>query len=182
VKSEISRNLLLLAAALAALAAGYVTALWLRAPTTDTTGGGQAIEFRMPDLAGKEHGLEEWRGRVVVLNFWATWCPPCREEIPVFIDLQKRHGAEGLQFVGIAIDDAAAVAAYGRKIGINYPSLVAGDGGLNLMNSYGNAAGNLPFSVILDREGRVAARKLGAFQRAELESILFPIIHQKSTK
>ncbi len=181
-KSETSRNLLLLGAALAALAAGYFTAVWLRAPATDTAGGGQAVEFRLPDLAGKEHGLEEWRGKVVVLNFWATWCPPCREEIPLFIDLQKQLGAQGLQFVGIAIDDASAVASYQREIGINYPSLLGGDGGMGLMSAYGNAAGSLPFTVILDREGRIVARKVGAFRRAQLEPLLSPLIAAKSVK
>lgn len=181
-KSETFRNLLLLVAALAALVTGYYAALWLRAPATDTATGGQAVEFRLPDLAGKEHRLEEWRGRVVVLNFWATWCPPCREEIPLFIEFQKRQGAQGLQFVGIAIDDAAAVAAYQREIGINYPSLLAGDGGLNLMRAYGNGAGGLPFSVILDRDGRIAARKVGAFRRVELEALLSPLLSEKIAK
>ncbi len=179
-KSEISRNLLLLVAALAALAAGYFTALWLRAPATDT--GGTAVEFQLPDITGKEHRLEEWRGKVVVLNFWATWCPPCREEIPIFIDLQKQLGAKGLQFVGIAIDDASAVASYQREIGINYPSLLGDDGGLGLMSSYGNTAGGLPFSVILDRDGRIAARKVGAFRRVELEALLSPLLTAKSAK
>jgi thiol-disulfide isomerase/thioredoxin len=178
-KSKTSRNLLLLAAALAAFAAGYFTALWLRAPATDT-GGGQAIEFRLPDLTGKEHGLDEWRGQVVVLNFWATWCPPCREEIPIFIDLQKRLGGKGLQFVGIAIDDASAVASYQREVGINYPNLLGGDGGLGLMSAYGNTAGGLPFTVILDRDGRIAAHKVGAFRRVELEALLSPLLTQKA--
>jgi len=182
VKSETFRKLLLLVAALAALAAGYFTALWLRAPATDTNPGGQAVEFRLPDLAGKEHTLEEWRGQVVVLNFWATWCPPCREEIPLFIELQKQLGAQGLQFVGIAIDDVSAVADYQAVIGINYPSLLGGDGGLSLMSAYGNAAGSLPFSVILDRDGRITARKIGAFRLVELESLLSPLLATKSDK
>ncbi len=176
------RNLLLLGAALAALAAGYFTALWLRQPATDTASGGQAVEFRLPDLAGKEHRLEEWHGKVVVLNFWATWCPPCREEIPLFIDLQKRLGSTGLQFVGIAIDDAAAVVAYQREIGINYPSLLGGDGGLGLMSAYGDTAGSLPFTVILDRDGRIVARKVGAFRRIELEALLSPLLTAKIAK
>ncbi len=181
-KSGTSRNLLLLVAALAALAAGYFTALWLRTPATDTATGGQAVEFQLPDLAGKEHRLEEWRGRVVVLNFWATWCPPCREEIPIFIELQKQLGAQGLQFVGIAIDEASAVSDYQTVIGINYPSLLGGDGGLGLMSAYGNAAGGLPFTVILDRDGRIAARKVGAFRRVELEALLSPLLTTKSYK
>lgn len=181
-KYETARNLLLLVAALAALATGYYAALWLRAPATNTATGGAAVEFQLPDLAGKAHRLEEWRGKVVVLNFWATWCPPCREEIPLFIELQKRHGAQGLQFVGIAIDDAAAVAAYQREIGINYPSLLGGDSGLSLMSAYGNTAGGLPFTVILDRNGRITARKIGAYRRTQLEPLLSPLLAAKSAK
>src|SRR3989344_4657691 len=138
-RSEISKNFLLLAAALAALVAGYFAAQWLRPPATDSTPAGAAIEFSLPDLEGKPRSLSEWRGQVVVLNFWATWCPPCREEIPLFIDLQKRHGGNGLQFLGVAIDRQEDVASYVAEIGMNYPTLVADDNAMELMRSYGNS-------------------------------------------
>src|SRR3989344_2014659 len=181
-KSETSRNLLLLAAALAALVAGYFAAVWLRGPTSDTTSGGMAQEFRLPDLTGKSRSLSEWRGQVLVLNFWATWCPPCREEIPLFIDLQKRHGRDGLQFLGVAIDRPEDVVSYVAEIGMNYPTLVADDNAMELMRSYGNRMGSLPYSVIIDRDGQVVARKLGAFRGQELENLLSPVIFRQNTQ
>lgn len=175
-KSEISKNLLLLAAALAALGAGYFIAQWLRAPTTDSTPAGAAIEFSLPDLEGKRRSPSEWRGRVVVLNFWATWCPPCREEIPLFIDLQKRHGGNGLQFLGVAVDRLEDVASYYVQAGMNYPTLIGDDNAIVIMKNYGNRMGSLPYSVIIDRDGQVVARKVGAFRGQELESLLIPLI------
>lgn len=181
-KSETARNFLLLVAALAALVAGYYAARWLRGPTLDATPGGAAVEFKLPDLDGRERAISEWRGRVVVLNFWATWCPPCREEIPLFIDLQKRHGPEGLQFLGVAIDQPQEVSRYAAEIGMNYPTLIGGDSALDLMQRYGNRGGSLPYSVIIDRDGSIVARKIGAFKRVELESLISPLLSLKKTK
>lgn len=179
--TQSSKNGLLLAAALVALVAGYFAALWLRGPTTDTTPGGMALEFKLPDLTGTPRSLGEWRGKIVVLNFWATWCPPCREEIPLFIDLQKRHGAAGLQFLGVAIDRQEDVARYVAEIGMNYPTLVGDDNAMELMRGYGNRTGSLPYSVILDRDGQVVARKIGAFRGQELEKMLSPLIFSDKT-
>jgi len=111
-----------------------------------------------------------------VLNFWATWCPPCREEIPLLIDLQKKHAAEGLQVVSVAIDNKTAVMLYRQSAGINYPILMGGDDALDLIASYGNRMGSLPFTVIIDRSGAIAVRKLGAFTWIELESLVKPLI------
>lgn len=180
--SQASKNGLLLAAALAALVAGYFAAVWLRGPTTDTTSGGTAQEFTLPDLTDKPRSLSEWRGQVLVINFWATWCPPCREEIPLFIDLQKRHGRDGLQFLGVAIDRPEDVASYVAEIGMNYPTLIADDNAMALMRSYGNGTGSLPYSVIIDRDGQIVARKLGAFRGQELENLLSPVIFRQNTK
>ncbi|MEK9133990.1 MAG: TlpA disulfide reductase family protein, partial [Pseudomonadota bacterium] len=100
---------MLLIAAVLALAGGYWIAQSMRpteqVATTLTYGGGELIDFTLPDLEGKKRSLHEWRGKVIVLNFWATWCPPCREEIPLFISLQKKHPADDLQVIGVAIDN-----------------------------------------------------------------------------
>jgi thiol-disulfide isomerase/thioredoxin len=111
-----------------------------------------------------------------VLNFWATWCPPCREEIPLLIALQKKRAAEGLQVVSVAIDNETAVRPYRQSAGINYPVLMGGDEALDLVARYGNSMGALPFTVIIDRGGAIAARKLGAFTRNELESLVEPLL------
>jgi len=177
------KNLLLLAAAFLALIGGYWFAQSLRAPepvTKPTYAGGTMVEFTLPDLDGKSRRLSEWRGKVIVLNFWATWCPPCREEIPLFIDLQKRHAAEGLQMIGLAVDNKEAVATYQKSAGINYPLLVGGeDAGMELIGRYGNRMGSLPFTAIIDRNGAIVARKLGAFDRVELESLIAPLLAPK---
>ena len=95
--------------------------------------------------------LRQWQGKVLVLNFWAPWCPPCREEIPDFIRLQQRHGEAGLQFVGVALDDPDKVAAFVDETGINYPILLGGDAGAALCMAAGNRLGGLP----LDRKSVV---------------------------
>lgn len=172
------RNLLILLAALAALASGYFVARQLHAPATAlvTDVEGAAPVFTLPDLEGRKRSLEEWRGKVVVLNFWATWCPPCREEIPLFIALQKRHGGDGIQFLGIAIDRKEDVADFYASTGMNYPTLIGDDGTMELMRRYGNKRGSLPFSVVIDHRGEIITRKLGAFRREELQNLLNPLL------
>jgi thiol-disulfide isomerase/thioredoxin len=183
--SSTAKNLLLLVAAVLALIGGYWLAQTLR-PEPEITamktyGGGEMINFTLPELDGKKHSLEEWRGKVIVLNFWATWCPPCREEIPLLIALQKQRAAEGLQVVSVAIDNETAVRPYRQSAGINYPVLMGGDAALDLVARYGNSMGALPFTVIIDRGGAIAVRKLGAFTRKELESLVEPLLSPAKT-
>lgn len=125
-----------------------------------------------PDLAGRPRRIAEWRGKVVAVNFWATWCAPCREEIPLFMEVRREQAAKGLEIVGIAIDNADKVAEYARTMSISFPVLVADGSGLDLIRKLGNASGGLPYTVFLDRDGRVTGSKLGAFQRPELEAQL----------
>ena len=183
--SSTFKNLLLLIAAVLALAGGYWAAQALRpkpeAVTTPAYGGGEMIHFTLPEVDGKQHSIEEWRGKVIVLNFWATWCPPCREEIPLLIALQKKHSAQGLQVVSVAIDDVAPVMHYRQSAGINYPVLMGGDEALDLIARYGNRMGSLPFTVIMDRNGAIMARKLGAFTQNELEGLVDPLIRPVKT-
>lgn len=177
---------MLLIAAVLALLGGYWLAQTLRSEpevtTTMSYGGGAMINFTLPELDGKKHSLEEWRGKVIVLNFWATWCPPCREEIPLLIALQKARAAEGLQVVSVAIDNKTAVMLYRQSAGINYPILMGGDDTLDLVARYGNRMGSLPFTVIIDRSGAIAVRKLGAFKQGELESLVEPLIGPAKTE
>ncbi|MGB1192801.1 MAG: TlpA disulfide reductase family protein, partial [Pseudomonadales bacterium] len=107
-------------------------------------------EFTLPDMDGKQRSIKEWDGKYIVLNFWATWCPPCRKEIPEFIELQEKYGDKNLQFIGVAIDDPEAVRQYAFEMGINYPSLIAEVDGVTLAQQYGNRFGALPYSVIID--------------------------------
>ncbi len=110
-------------------------------------------EFSLPDLAGKQHSISEWDGKVMLLNFWATWCPPCRREIPAFIELQEQFGPQGFQVIGVAIDERDAVEDYADGLGVNYPMLIGNNNALDISAAYGNRFGQLPYSLIIDRQG-----------------------------
>jgi thiol-disulfide isomerase/thioredoxin len=180
--SAMFKNLLLLVTTVLALLGGYWLAQSLRQGQEDTTtttlkyGGGEMIDFTLPDLDGNKQSLNHWRGKVIVLNFWATWCPPCREEIPLFVELQKKHAAGDLQIIGVAIDNKTAVMLYRQSAGINYPILLGNDDTMDLAARYGDRLDSLPYSVIIDRSGSIAVRKLGAFSKLELNSLIEPLL------
>jgi thiol-disulfide isomerase/thioredoxin len=167
------RWLFALVGVLAALAGA---ALWLAArPASQTVtieaapAAIWAASFRDPE--GRPRALGEFQGRIVVLNFWATWCAPCREEMPGFQRLQGRWPGR-VQFVGVSAEEVAKVAAFARSLGITYPLWVGGDEVIELSKRLGNSAGVLPHTVVLDGTGRVAAVKVGAYREAELDAIL----------
>ncbi len=132
--------------------------------------GGQTI--RLPDLAGEMRSLADWRGQIVVLNFWATWCPPCRREIPALIELHEAWSDRSVHVVGVAIDDKAKVVDYVDEIGINYPVLVGETDAIALARAYGNQVGALPYTVVLDRQGSIVERHKGEITRDEAEAII----------
>src|SRR5687767_5345616 len=98
-------------------------------------------EVTLPDLDGVPQALAQWRGKVVVVNFWATWCAPCREEIPLLVKLQARHRDRGLQLVGIAIDRPDKVRPYAKEMGMNFPILIGNLEAVDLAKVLGNRAG-----------------------------------------
>jgi thiol-disulfide isomerase/thioredoxin len=128
-------------------------------------------DLALPDTAGKSHQLSDWTGHPVIFNFWATWCDPCRREIPLLIRLRHERSATGLEVVGIAVDFRAAVADYARHAGIDYPVLVGEDKGLEAVKAFGMEL-LLPFSVFADDRGRVVAVKLGELHPDEASFIL----------
>lgn len=125
-----------------------------------------------PDLKGRVHRLAEWRGRLLVCNFWATWCAPCREEIPLLLAAHAKYASFGVEIVGIAVDNAVKVREFSDSFKISYPVLLAEADGLELMRKLGNKEGGLPYTVVTDREGNPSWRKLGALRQAELDGIL----------
>lgn len=163
--------LLLGAAGIAAAAAGF-----LIGPLLLGSGRGREADLvaaaSFPDLEARTRQLSEWRGKVLICNFWATWCTPCREEIPMLVDLRGKYGPKGLEIVGIAIDNVAKVRDFSASFKISYPVLVAEAGGLDLMRGLGNQGGGLPYTVIVDRNGGVVHRKLGLLKQAELEPMI----------
>jgi len=131
---------------------------------------------RLINPQGGAPTLEQWRGRVLVVNFWATWCAPCREEIPVFVRLQERHGPRGLQFVGIAFDQPDKVADFAREFRVNYPLLLGGLDTMELLREAGNRAGVLPYTLVIDRQGKVVSREPGGLKEGRLEGLVQPLL------
>ena len=175
-RAKLGEWLLLAAVAIAAAAAGYAYNVWRTspsAPEASAVEGPQSLAAaRFADLEGKPQALDQWRGKVMVVNFWATWCAPCREEIPLFVRLQKQYGERGLQFVGIAIDQVDKVRPYAAELGMNFPVLIGGIEGIELGRKLGNRAGVLPFTLVIDRDGRIVASEVGVVKPAKLEPLL----------
>lgn len=159
--------------ALAALAAGVWFAQSRYAPVSPGLPAVSALwQQAYPDLQGETQALSQWRGQVVVLNFWASWCAPCREEIPDFIALREQHHQKGVEFVGIAIDNAANVEKFLEQQPVNYPILIGEGAAHSLARLLGNPSGALPYTVVLDREGGVVMTHLGRVPRTTLETAL----------
>ncbi|MGZ8152518.1 MAG: TlpA family protein disulfide reductase [Methylovulum sp.] len=132
--------------------------------------------FSLPDLSGKQHSITEWRGKLLIINFWATWCPPCRKEIPEFIKLQEQYAAKGLQFIGVALDDRDAVDEYLKSTKINYPLLIGGNEGIVLNQQLGNNVQAVPYSIVVDQRGQIVYRHQGEFSREKILEIIAPLI------
>ena len=128
------------------------------------------LEFR--DLDGHAHKLSEWSGKLLLLNFWATWCTPCLKEIPLLVEAQKLHAARGLQIVGIAMDHADPVRAFRERLGINYPIMVGEADVIAAMDRLGDQLGAFPFSVLIAPDGRIIDRASGDLSREELDAWL----------
>src|SRR6267142_3362502 len=139
-------------------------------------GASALLSTVFPDLAGQPRRLREWSGKVAACNFWATWCAPCREEIPLLITLYDKYRDQGLDVVGIGVDKLPNIVEFAANFKITYHLLVGDARALDLMRSLGNEAGALPYTVVLDRQGTVAYRKLGAFRQGELDAILTPLL------
>jgi len=124
------------------------------------------------DLDNKMRNLDEWNGKVVVVNFWATWCPPCREEMPAFVELQERYGASGLQFIGVALDDRNKVEDFADTTGVEYPILLGDAKTLKVATAYGNRLGALPYTAIINREGFIVKTFRGEVSLKSMEKII----------
>lgn len=153
----------------------------LEPPVSQDRGGGikpldRLPHFRLPDLDGQEVAVDRWAGKVLVLNFWATWCPPCLRELPLFDELQRRHADAGLQVVGIAIDDKEAVEKFLAEHGVSFPILLGDGEAIALSRRLGNRLQGLPFTLIFDANGKRVHAHTGEVTRADLAEHLEPLL------
>lgn len=143
-----------------------------------TQGAKAVLATQLPDLNGTDQAISQWLGKVIVVNFWATWCTPCREEIPEFIEAQKKYGDQGLLFVGIAIDQPDKVQMFSKEFGINYPVLIGSMSTWSLLEAAGNRMAALPYTVVIDRSGNLVENYLGRVDLKKLEKRVIPLLKQ----
>ncbi len=138
------------------------------------------LAANLPDIHGENQAISQWTGKVLVVNFWATWCTPCQDEIPEFIETQNKFRDQGLVFVGVALDVEEKVIAFSREFGINYPVLIGNINAWALAEAAGNRKSVLPYTVIIDRKGEIAETYLGRVNQGKLEKAVIPLLQDKS--
>ena len=164
--------------ALLAAAIGYWAELFDRSPSTNYTNASPPLipELILSDLGGHSQNLGQWRGKLLIVNYWATWCHPCREEMPGFSRLHDKYRDKGVQFVGIGIDNVVKIKEFQKTSPVSYPLLVGDIGTMEQSARLGNTKQALPFTAVFDREGNLALTRLGRFQEADLERYLLELI------
>jgi peroxiredoxin len=141
---------------------------------------GAAPAWKLKDIDGKDVAFEQFKGKVVVIDFWATWCGPCRVEIPGYVEMQKKHGAEGLVIVGVSLDQAGpeVVKAFAAKYGINYPLVMADEA---IQTKFGGIEA-IPTTFLIDRDGQIRDRKVGAEESESYEKKVAAVLREGGKK
>jgi len=145
-------------------------------PPSEPSAPDAIFSLSLPDSENKPQLLRQWHGKVMVVNFWATWCAPCQKEIPIFVKMQEKYSSKGLQFVGISIDQADKTLEFSRNFGINYPSLIGTFDTIDVSRQAGNKQRALPYTVVLNRRGEIVATELGGLTQEKLEAIVNPLL------
>jgi len=180
--SRLRLTLILGTIALLAAAIGYRLGETGKSPETSATAGPvqgsaqQIFKLVLMDLQARPQSLDQWKGRLLVVNYWATWCPPCREEMPGFSRLQEKYRDKGVQFVGISIDNAVKIAEFQKTTPVSYPLLIGDISVMENSAALGNTRQALPFTAVFDQQGQLAATKLGRYAEADLERLLLELV------
>lgn len=165
-------------AVIASTYAGY--RLWdltkTGAPQIEPATLGRLFDTQFADLANRQQTLKTYRGKVIVLNFWATWCPPCRQEMPAFSKIQDTLGGKGVQVIGVGIDSPSAIKEFALQFPVSYPLLMGGTSGLELMRELGNTNAALPFTFVFRPDGQPAFSHLGMLTEETLKLRLKPLL------
>lgn len=154
--------------------AGAIGGLWTshvwRMSSPEAAAPAPAVTFQ--DLDGKAVSLAQYKGKLLLVNFWATWCAPCLKEMPLLINAQKQYGARGLQIIGPAMDEAKDVKELAAKLGVNYPIMADFASAEAAMSTLGNKQGALPFSVLIDAKGMIVKTVLGGLHEDDLNALI----------
>ncbi|MEQ8800124.1 MAG: TlpA disulfide reductase family protein [Phycisphaerales bacterium] len=134
-------------------------------------------DVTIADLDGEPKTLESWAGQIRVVNFWATWCKPCREEVPMLVAAQRDYAGQDVQIIGLAVDDADTAARFARDYDINYPVLADTSAVMRVQDRL-RAGQGLPVTLVVDRRGRIEARAVGEITREDLDRMLAPLLKQ----
>jgi thiol-disulfide isomerase/thioredoxin len=172
----------IVAIAVSAIAAGAAFYLYRQQPPAPIAAPTPAVDaaqlaatlpgFQLADRDGQMKSLQDWPNQALIVNFWATWCAPCRREIPLLQQLQRDHGAEGFQVIGIAVDFRDKVLAYADEMKIEYPLLIGEQEALDAAAAFGVEAVGFPFTVFSDRQGRIVTAHMGELTAAQASLIL----------
>lgn len=170
------RSILIGIAALAALGGGLGVRRLFEARPPLRSDPSSVFQLVLSDLEGQLQDLTQWKGKIFVANFWATWCEPCREEIPALIKIQTKYASKNVQIVGISIDSADKIRQFTLTPTINYPLVMGGIESLNVLRHMGNQAGVLPYTAVFKPDGQVAYRHAGPLTEDALDKVLKPLM------
>jgi thiol-disulfide isomerase/thioredoxin len=172
-----------LVAIIAMMSGFYLSARYFAEPagaprpaTSEGLIGNIRPDFKLGSHNGEFVSAADFSGKTLLINFWATWCGPCRHEMPMLMDLQRQHGPMGLQVIGIALDDVQKVREFVDVYGISYPILVGGEDVYQTSANYGNVESVLPYSVLVDSDGIVRWQYTGEIPREKITSLLSELL------
>ena len=163
----------IIAISLSALVAGVLTSQWIYKTGLASDPAIKAFfanPWQTPD--GKSADIEQWRGKVLVVTFWAFWCPPCVEEMPTLDKLQAEFKGQNVLFVGIGIDSPSNIREFLEKTPVSYPIVIGGLEGSNLSKQMGNSQGALPYTIVINAQGKATSSKLGKISEEELRKAI----------